>query len=214
VTVLEPGSMWNTMPCHTHERRTEVYFYFDLPEDHRVVHLMGRPDETRNLIVANRQVVISPSWSVHCGFGTRSYAFVWPYQMPSRVGMSLRLHSTAIGKAILAELSDDEVLAVAGRTGLVRLTPNTLTSDEDLLAHLEGVRARGYAIDDEENEPSIRCVGAAVFDHTGQVLGGISVSALAMDMTRETLETLAPEVMSAAREVSLALGAPITLARP
>ncbi|GIH92006.1 5-dehydro-4-deoxy-D-glucuronate isomerase [Planobispora siamensis] len=77
VTVLEPGSMWNTMPCHTHERRTEVYFYFGLPEDQRVIHLMGRPEETRNLVVADRQAVISPPWSVHCGFGTRSYSFVW-----------------------------------------------------------------------------------------------------------------------------------------
>ncbi|MCG5211808.1 5-dehydro-4-deoxy-D-glucuronate isomerase [Streptosporangium sp. KLBMP 9127] len=77
VTVLEPGSMWNTMPCHTHERRTEVYFYFGLPPGDRVVHLMGRPEETRNLIVADRQAVISPCWSVHCGFGTRNYAFVW-----------------------------------------------------------------------------------------------------------------------------------------
>lgn len=77
VTVLEPGSMWNTMPCHTHGRRTEVYLYFDLPADQRVIHLMGRPDETRNLIVADRQAVISPSWSVHCGFGTHNYSFVW-----------------------------------------------------------------------------------------------------------------------------------------
>jgi 4-deoxy-L-threo-5-hexosulose-uronate ketol-isomerase len=77
VTVLEPGSMWNTMPCHTHDRRTETYLYYDLPAEHRVVHLMGRPDETRNLVVANEQAVISPSWSVHFGFGTASYAFVW-----------------------------------------------------------------------------------------------------------------------------------------
>lgn len=77
VTVLEPGSMWNTMPAHTHDRRTEVYLYTGLPEDQRVVHLMGRPQETRNLIVADGQAVISPSWSVHCGFGTHHYAFVW-----------------------------------------------------------------------------------------------------------------------------------------
>ncbi|MDH2425177.1 5-dehydro-4-deoxy-D-glucuronate isomerase [Sphaerisporangium sp. TRM90804] len=77
VTVLEPGSMWNTMPCHTHERRTEVYLYFDVPAGQRVVHLMGRPDETRNIMVADRQAVISPPWSVHCGFGTRAYSFVW-----------------------------------------------------------------------------------------------------------------------------------------
>jgi len=131
-----------------------------------------------------------------------------PYQMPSRVGMSLRLHSTAIGKSILAHLPEDEVRAIAERTGLSPLTPNTLATTEDLLEHLVRVRAAGYAVDEEENVPGVLCVGAPVFDHTGQVLGGISISALAMDMSRADLELLAPEVVKAAREVSSALGAP------
>jgi 4-deoxy-L-threo-5-hexosulose-uronate ketol-isomerase len=77
VTTLHPGSMWNTMPAHTHDRRTEVYLYFDLPADARVIHLMGTPDETRHLVVANEQATISPSWSVHSGVGSASYSFVW-----------------------------------------------------------------------------------------------------------------------------------------
>jgi 4-deoxy-L-threo-5-hexosulose-uronate ketol-isomerase len=77
ITTIEPGSVWNTMPCHTHDRRTEIYLYFDLPEDARVVHLCGRPDRTRSVIMADRQVVISPSWSVHTGAGTSSYKFIW-----------------------------------------------------------------------------------------------------------------------------------------
>ena len=77
VTTLHPGSMWNTMPAHTHDRRTECYLYFDLPEDARVIHLMGEPTETRHLVVGNREAVISPSWSVHSGVGSASYTFVW-----------------------------------------------------------------------------------------------------------------------------------------
>ena len=77
VTQLHPGSMWNTMPAHTHDRRTECYLYFDVPHDSRVVHLMGEPTETRHLVVADREAVISPSWSVHSGVGTAAYSFIW-----------------------------------------------------------------------------------------------------------------------------------------
>ncbi|ACZ31554.1 4-deoxy-L-threo-5-hexosulose-uronateketol-isomerase [Xylanimonas cellulosilytica DSM 15894] len=76
-TTLHPGSMWNTMPAHTHDRRTECYLYFDVPADARVLHVCGEPEETRHLVVADRQAVISPSWSVHSGVGTASYSFVW-----------------------------------------------------------------------------------------------------------------------------------------
>ncbi|MCS0499922.1 5-dehydro-4-deoxy-D-glucuronate isomerase [Protaetiibacter mangrovi] len=77
VTQLHPGSMWNTMPAHTHDRRTECYLYFDIPEDARVIHLLGERDETRHLVVADRQAIISPSWSLHSGVGTAAYSFVW-----------------------------------------------------------------------------------------------------------------------------------------
>ena len=77
VTTLHPGSMWNTMPAHTHDRRMEAYLYFDLPADARVIHLMGEPTETRHLVAGNEEGVISPSWSVHSGVGSASYSFVW-----------------------------------------------------------------------------------------------------------------------------------------
>ena len=76
-TELAEGSVWNTMPPHTHMRRSEVYLYFDIPAEHRVVHLMGPATETRHLLVANKQVTISPGWSIHAGVGTASYSFCW-----------------------------------------------------------------------------------------------------------------------------------------
>ena len=77
MTQLEPGSLWNTMPCHTHERRMEVYFYFNMDTNGVVFHMMGQPQETRHIVVRNEQAVISPSWSLHSGVGTQAYTFIW-----------------------------------------------------------------------------------------------------------------------------------------
>lgn len=76
-TILEEGSAWNTMPCHTHERRMETYLYFDMDPDTRVFHFMGTPEETKHLVIANEQACISPSWSIHTGVATSDYTFIW-----------------------------------------------------------------------------------------------------------------------------------------
>jgi DNA-binding IclR family transcriptional regulator len=130
-----------------------------------------------------------------------------PYRLASQVGMGLRLHCTSIGKAILATMTDDEVAALARRTGLPARTAQTITEVPRLLDEIGITRSRGWATDHEENEAGVCAVGAAVFDHTGEVVGGISVATLTYEAASQPDEELGPVVRAAADEVSAALGA-------
>ena len=130
-----------------------------------------------------------------------------PYQFASRIGGRIPLHSTAIGKAVLAALDPVEADELVSRIELTRRTPRTITTPAALREELELVSARGFAIDDEENERNIRCVGAAVRDHRGRPTHAISVSALTVEVSLEDALTLGPRVVAAAQALSRALGA-------
>lgn len=119
----------------------------------------------------------------------------------SRVGMRIPLHATAIGKAVLAHLPPEETEGILRATGMPALTRRTLTDREGLADDLRTVRERGYAVDDEEYEPSIRCLGAPVFDRAGVPVGGVSLTASALLSTRVELERFAPALLEAARGV-------------
>ncbi|MFC4113593.1 IclR family transcriptional regulator [Nonomuraea zeae] len=130
-----------------------------------------------------------------------------PYRMASRVGTQIALHCTAIGKAILAHLPEEEVRAVLAATApLISNTPATIVDPALLMAELESVRQRGYAVDDEENEPNVRCVAAVAHDAAGTVVGAVSVAGLTISLNKDDVPLLGPLVVAAAARVSAALG--------
>ena len=128
-----------------------------------------------------------------------------PYQMASRVGMHIPLHCTAIGKAILSQLPFEEIDELIARAGLPQRTPATITNRTALYRELERVRDRGYAIDEEENEPAIRCIGVAVADAGRQLLGGVSISTVTFVTEREELTSFVPALQSAASSIAKVL---------
>ena len=128
------------------------------------------------------------------------------YHMRSRIGLAVPLHCTAIGKAILAAMSEKELRATLDRTGTERRTEHTITDRAALVEHLAAIRKQGYAVDDEENELHTRCIGTVVIDHRGLPLGGISLSALAFDLDRDRAGRVAPLVVAAGVAVSQAIG--------
>jgi IclR family acetate operon transcriptional repressor len=175
--------------------------------------LMGRFDPAQHADGTLRRLREDTGYTVHFGLLAGDdvvYAAKVegkkPYRMPSRIGMSVRLHTTAIGKAILATMTDEAVSAIMGRTGMEARTPGTITSVPALLEHLASIRTRGYSLDEEENEPGIRCISAAVYDHTGRATGAVSISTLALEPWDRPLSDLATRVRASAREISESLG--------
>lgn len=129
-----------------------------------------------------------------------------PYVMPSRVGLSVPMHSTGIGKVVLASRSDEDLNRFVDRAGLPALTPHTITSLEGLRADIGSVRLKGYALDREENVPGLGCVAAPIRDHTGTVKYGISVSTLLIEHTLEQIEAMSAMALATGDKISAALG--------
>lgn len=129
-----------------------------------------------------------------------------PYRMPSRVGASVLLHSTGIGKTILASWDDAALERFVARAGLERRTARTLTTVDALRAEIADVRAQGYALDREENVPGVVCIAAPVRDHTGHVMYGVSISSLALEHTEDQLVAMADDLLSTAAAISRSLG--------
>ncbi|HEY0698511.1 MAG TPA: IclR family transcriptional regulator [Micromonospora sp.] len=127
------------------------------------------------------------------------------YMMRSRVGDSLALHSSAIGKAVLALMSAEQVAQVADHRGLEPSTDATISDLPTLMSHLDRVREQGWAMDDGENEINVRCIGAAITDRYDRPVGGVSLSAMRFDMTEEVIPAMSTLVVAAARQVSAAL---------
>ncbi len=124
-----------------------------------------------------------------------------PYHVHPNLGARLSLHATAIGKCILAWMPREQAVDLVARTGLAECTDRTITDPERLFAELDEVREHGYAIDDEENEPTIRCLAAPVLGHDDVVLGAVGVSTLTLALDRATVEAFAPDVLGAARQI-------------
>lgn len=129
-----------------------------------------------------------------------------PYQMPSRVGHSIPMHSSGIGKVVLGDRTDEEVKNFVVRAGLHERTKNTITTLEGLLAELAKVREQGYALDNQENELGVACVAAPIHDHTGTIKYGVSISTITLEHTIEQVEAMSATVIATARKISASLG--------
>ncbi|QPP05227.1 IclR family transcriptional regulator [Streptomyces bathyalis] len=196
----------------------------------RILTLVGRhqrevdlPNQVRPTLEKLRE---ETDWTVHFTLLTGDEAVYAaksdgdkPYRLASRVGMSLALHSTSVGKSILATLPEESVLALLKRTGMPARTDRTCTDPTKLLTELPAIRQRGYAEDHEENESGVIAVGAPVFDHAGEAVGGMSAATLAMFSDAENMARCGQAVAAAAKHFSLTLGAPqhrchLTRSRP